>query len=243
MCKVEDLFYKPDEGKAIEGYLGEEAKEECKILFVLREPHEDNPDGFWFNEKVVNPKPQEERQGQRYFKSFGTLAYKLLGGKDDSPCDCKLEEALRHCAYINIYPFSGESNASNQYYCALAALKRAESVSNEPIVLEELDKKNYERIAMNRLQIIQNMDWKILVTVCGVFEAITNREAKDCPKGITVGYKSGKQPDKEFRFAYYNNDCNKRIVSFYHPSHPCSCNVENEYLNIPCCLKLSVLDC
>lgn len=244
MCDVKELFYSLDGKDPIEGYLGD--SNECEILFVLREPHEESVNGFWFNKKVVNPETQEERQGQKYFKSLGTLAYKLLGGKDDSPCDCKLEAALRKCAYINIYPFSGENRASYHYNETLKKMKefvRDKTSPSDSDVYKESDdiKDCHKRIAMNRLQIIQTMDWKILVTVCGAFEAITNRNANDCCEGIKVGYKSGKKPDKVFRVASYNNACNKRIVSFYHPSHPCACNVEN--LTIPEWLKLSVLDC
>lgn len=244
MYNVNDLFYKPEgKDKHIEGYLGD--SNECEILFVLREPHEDNQQEFWFKNAIDKEPKERDQYEKKYILSLGTLAYKLLGGNDDSPCVCKLEEALRKCAYINIYPFSGESSSSIHYDNTLVALKDVctEEIMKGPVVLKESDRKNhcYRRIAANRLQIIQNLNWKILVTVCGAFETITNLRPNDCPVGITVGYKSGKKPDKEFRIAHYN-DSARRIVSFYHPSHSCACNVENKYLNIPDCLILSNLD-
>ncbi len=236
MKDINELFARyMDKDIPIEGYLGDG---ECEILFVLREPHTESADIFWLKDKVVNPENKSLRQGKRYLKSLGTLAYRILGGQDDSPDDRQLSEALRKCAFINIYPFSGGNTASSDYNNTLMRL--AELNKNEPqngsaalSLNDKTDKTDYCKIAKNRLQIMKELKWKRLVTVCGVFEAITGKKANECSIGIQVEYKNPSKGPKEFRTAYPEHFNKRPVLSFYHPSHPCSCNIEKRLLCIP----------
>ena len=79
MCNVEDLFYRPDGKTAIEGYLGK--PEECEILFVLKEPNDSTPQGFWFKEVLEKDENEWGKYEAQYFHVLGTMAYRLLGGK------------------------------------------------------------------------------------------------------------------------------------------------------------------
>lgn len=79
--------------------------------------------------------------------------------------------------------------------------------------LSASDKEKYGSIAMNRIQIIKNIQCEYVVTVCGAFEAIVglgpSKCIKTCYEGITL-----EKYNKIFRvWRKYE----KTIVSYYHP--------------------------
>lgn len=163
MCNLDNLFCKVGD-KFIEGYLGEEAKKDCKILFVLKEPHEPNADGFWFKEKVVY-KDCDKLEGaeKQYFRILGITAKKLIGTPSDS-----LGEVLKRCAFINIYPFSGEATASSKFKNVAKLLKNSCPQKSLAISCNSCP----EEIACNRKAIIFGGKWEYVVTVKDVFEKL-----------------------------------------------------------------------
>ena len=70
----------------IEGLLGE-GTYMPKVLFLLREPHEEKAETFWFKEDVVQVKndlsstKKTNGTGTRYYNIFSILAGKLLRSK------------------------------------------------------------------------------------------------------------------------------------------------------------------
>jgi hypothetical protein len=86
-----------------EGYIGDEKK--ADILFILREPHGQKLEKFWFKADVVYGD-----MGKKYLNILGTLAQKLF---NDETTDKKT--LLKNCAYINLFPFCGGATASKKY--------------------------------------------------------------------------------------------------------------------------------
>lgn len=93
-----------------EGIIGN-GKYPAEVLFILREPHEENNRGyFWFRNDVYD----KEKFHNRYYKVLSLLADLLILGNETS------HEKLGKCAYLNIYPMSGEATASKTYQELLA---------------------------------------------------------------------------------------------------------------------------
>ena len=199
MCDVSELFYKVD-GKEVEGYLGK--PEECEILFVLKEPNDSNPQGFWFKNNVVD-KCEVEREGQKYYKSLGSLAYMLLDISNEHSED--LTEALRKCAYININYKNGGPKASIDYKRTLNYLH---------FLNRKQDKKwwkvypDYQKRAEEILEIIKRIKCKYIVTTWDIFNALVGEKLdtqKDHHEGIVT-------KNRIFRIAAFNE--HKYILSF-----------------------------
>ena len=206
MSDVSDLFCVNDTGTPIEGYLSD--NEACEVLFVLREPNTkgyNNTTGeFWMRSVVSGEK---RYLGEKYVNTLGTVAALLLG--EDLTESGKIK-ALKRCAYINVYPFSGKGRAGERYYKTLEQLAALQSEADFTDVrrLNSInDQREYRIIAENRIEIINRMPCKYVVTVCGAFEAIVGKKAEECCYGIIA-------PKKKFRIAEKND---KKIVAYYHP--------------------------
>lgn len=204
MCDVNSLFYRPEGNEdPIEGYLSDEAKADCKILFVLREPHDDNPREFWFRESVVNIK-DGKRKGTKYFNSLGSVAYRLLGGKKD-PEEKDLEKALKQCAYINIHPECGKERTGEVF--DLIVREIAIKSGNKKRRGKEPDDSIKDR-AKNRIELLGAINCSHIVTTVEIFNALVGVKKKTGEPhsiGITHG-------QKEFRIASYRH---KTIMSFF----------------------------
>lgn len=219
MCDVNDLFYKvmDTEGKtvAIEGYLGK--PEECEILFVLKEPntggYEKQSKEFWMQSVISDsPVPKSEQ----YLRTLGIIAANLLEiMPEKEQIDEFYKNVLKHCAYINIYPFSGLGSEGKYYKKVKASLKRQEVrnlIHTGPCYLPEYEKTPCEEsyfnaIACNRLQIIKSFNCKYVVTVCGAFEAIIGKRTNESDIGIII-------EKKEFRV---DKAFDKIFAAYYHP--------------------------
>jgi len=95
------LYYTPER----EGYLGISELGRAEVLFILREPNDNNNENkFWFKNDVYQPKIEN-----KYYRLLSLLADILLHGKDS------FHDKLGKCAYINLYPLSGESSVSKKY--------------------------------------------------------------------------------------------------------------------------------
>lgn len=215
---VEKLFYRPERKKgAIEGYLGN--PEDCEILFVLKEPntggYETLSKEFWMK-RVIGPDDVE--LSDAYINVLGTIAIRLLNpdqGEKSEFTKAYLKEALSKCAYINIYPFSGLGTEGERYKKTLKEMKKISKQADDfPLCqLSASDKEKYGSIAMNRIQIIKNIQCEYVVTVCGVFEAIVGMGPSKCIKTCYEGIALEKY-NKIFRvWRKYE----KTIVSYYHP--------------------------
>jgi hypothetical protein len=207
MCNLDNLFCKVGD-KFIEGYLSDEAKKDCKILFVLREPHATAKDttGFWIYE-VVN---DSRTDGKRYVNVLGMLAAKLLKEPQEEQEDelKYYKRMLKKCAFINLYPFSGDNKKSKNYTETLYALKDAEK---KPEVLKrEVDEEKYCKIAGNRLEIINELKPRYIVTACDIFDAFKDKLGTAPQKGLR--YK-----DKQFNAIDMDNET--KVLAFYHPSY------------------------
>jgi len=98
-----------------EGYLGD--NEQVKVLFIMCEPSsggEEVKEGkFWFFDVInQNQRIKWKKREARYFDVLGRIACLLLSEDDKF-------EALKQCAYVNLYPKKGEGHKSACYYCQL----------------------------------------------------------------------------------------------------------------------------
>ena len=211
MCNVEDLFYKPDGKPAIEGYLGDEAKEDCKILFVLREPNSggyDKPSKvFWMRDVV---KGEDMPRSSRYWHVLGTLASKLIG-----PCICNTKnkceylEPLKHCAFINLYPCSGSGSKGDKFNLTLEALRNIAHSEEPPRSLQE-----YKTLAQNRYDIISRISARYIVTTPEIFNALVGEKTNDGSEHAD-GFKL--DDNHIFKKAVISK---KMMLSYYHPCYP-----------------------
>lgn len=227
-------FYKVD-GEYIEGFLGDNNK--ADILFILREPNTNKKitKEFWFKNVVEGKNPDYEEwisqsrnskdvknnikrdkiARKKYLNVYEKLALKLLDNKDN------INSVLKKCAYMNLYPFSGEGKASDNYKNALKAFK-GNIESSEKICINNI---KYRELISNRKSIIEKLisehDCKYIVTTYDIFDAFMNRYNIDNKKIKTI-----KTEKKDFRYFDYKNT---RIFEFYHPAASFSYNILDSF--------------
>ena len=193
---LEQFFYHYN-GRPIEGFIGN--PNECKILFILKEPDTGSAEEFWFKKGV----DQCGKGAKRYFHILGKIAAKILDRSGDLDNDDFLQSVLKECAYINLYPIKGETSASDDYKIVLELLENTES---DPI---EINKKcNHNEIASNRKYLIENINCDYIVTVWDIFDKIIKEESRS--NGIKYDGKWFKKGEFSGKPVYY----------FYHPSYP-----------------------
>ena len=89
---LKELFYKCDSSsEKLEGYLDNE-NPQAEVLFILKEPHSENHDEFWFRNVVRNETGYRAGAVKRYYKILGSIAC-LLTGKSSK------DIALKMCVY------------------------------------------------------------------------------------------------------------------------------------------------
>lgn len=202
-----DLFYNKN-GKAIEGFLGDENK--CEILFILREPNSNGkePDNFWLknalngdciiNEDATDKeKSQAKRSATKYINVLGKL-YNVINATETNRED--MITNLKNCCYINLHPYFGKSAATNTYKQMLKEFNDYKKSKNEKF-------KN----AQNRWEIIdmliEKYGCKHIVTLMDIFSAIRPEIIID--KKLICGY-------KRFRIGMYKT---AEVYEFYHPAY------------------------
>ena len=218
MCNVEDLFYRPDGKTAIEGYLGDEAKEGCKILFVLREPnsggYNEASGEFWMHRVATGEKL---KHSSYYRQVLGTLAIKLccpdFCKEPFEPTDECLCQALRNCAYINLYPFSGAGRKGERFELTNNELTLIKSDCSFAEQLSAQDIKKYEKIALNRYCIMSRMICDYIITTPEIFIALVGGKKADASPHDT-GFKLGN--GISFCAAEFKG---KTLLSYYHPRY------------------------
>lgn len=205
MNKIE---FASNNGKAIEGFLGDEKK--CEILFILREPNSsgESPTDFWFRNVldgkcVINDSaPKQEvakakRIATKYINVLGRLQ-NIITKKNEINTECLITN-LKRCCYINLHPHCGESRASEKYANMLKNFKNKS-----------------ESGAKDRWDIIDGLidkyECKHIVTVPDIFSAFcpTENELSKCV--LNYG-------DKEFKIGEYRK---AMVYEFYHPSYSIS---------------------
>lgn len=210
----------------IEGLLGE-GTYMPKVLFLLREPHEEKAETFWFKEDVVQVKndlsstKKTNGTGTRYYNIFSILAGKLLKVEDEK----KQEELLRECAYMNLRPDGGEGKRSEKYYQVLEEFKKVSLGNGEgnTLVLEEIDWSRTEtarRVAQNRIQIIQNAiagGVDCIVTTPDIYDALRGILEKNGEVQGEKKYKLG-EIKKMYRYCRIGEGGKTTLLSFPHPS-------------------------
>lgn len=196
-------FYEID-GKPIEGFLGDEEK--ADILFVLREPNTNGKltKSFWFKNAAFDIgydecDAKDKRARTKYKKVLGKFA-------------TGFEKEIKNCAYINLYPFSGEGSKSKLYKNALKELQ--DKSINKEYQCQVV--KDYKELIDNRLEVIKKCGCKNVVTTSDIFYALKRYYEKD--KGIekdfngTYKYKNDRVFNS-FKFEGIN------YIEFYHPSY------------------------
>lgn len=214
---MNDIHFTKVGGKLIEGYLGD--NKEAEILFILKEPNTKNveeDDGFWFK-KVISDE-NRTANGKRYFNILGSLAEKLL------KCNESKTELLKKCAYINLYPFSGENRQSNNYEEVLKALnnhlKNGDQITNKTIS----ESSAYNDIAENRIslinQIIMSGKTKYIVTVREIYNILSKLPSPcDNAKNHYLQLEYGRKHKTTKSFACHTLKNDLMLCEFWHPSY------------------------
>ena len=149
------LFIKDQNGNLLEGPLSATTT----LLIVLKEPntgkqsHTDDLNCFWLKDIVIKKdKGIKKTGGTRFYKVLGAFAKAILNEQDH-------QDALKQCAYINLYPFKGGSVAegdeqAQKSYCDIMKDWR-ENILSEPAGPICFKSSNVE-ILRNRLAIIKS---------------------------------------------------------------------------------------
>lgn len=215
--------------KNIEGYLDKDSNE-AKILFLLKEPNAPKGvrdcDGFWFKKCVDSVTGNEKcdpfessdstskrarttnrRARTRYVNVLAAIAGKIL---NISVKDFK--NIFKHCAYINLYPFSGNGSESVKFKDTLNALNRLgfTDLFDSNIIVPQKD--DYDSIAQNRVQIIQKLihcgECKYVITTRNIYRALSRVLNSD---------NEGKWlKEKQLRYFEYKGAL---ICEFWHPAY------------------------
>lgn len=222
--EVNDNYFIKIEDEYIEGHLGK--AEDTRLLIVLKDPNSNDEainQLFWMKDCVLTRKT-----GSRYYHVLGALARFIL--KTDNK-----KSALEQCAYINLYPFSGKSSAKNSKYSAVFSqlknikypVTNAEKLTIDDAIKEDLavndliDKypKELQKIAANRLKIIENMldqGCSVLTVKEIYYELIKHFDLKETP---VTGKKEGGICEYNY-FTYNNGEKDAKVYWYQHPSFP-----------------------
>ena len=213
---VKDLFVRNENGDVIEGYLGDD--KQAEILFLLREPNSGGKgaDNFWFYDAIRNNidfdkihNPRERRTAKiaqtKYINVLRKLSQLVLKeGKEK-------EELLRQCAYINLYPFSGEREQSKDYVDTLDMLMHFKYNDQKIETMKIAKDSPKENIISNRLKILESIGCNYIITTGDIFKALRSSGwLKDIEEGSGFKYKNNKTFDKARIFGV-------EIYEFYHP--------------------------
>lgn len=205
----------------LEGLLGE-GNYKPELLFILREPHCDNQTEFWFREYVVKKAYSElKRAEKRYFNILLALSQKVFAtGEDD-------EFALKRCAYMNLYPFHGGKNRSEEYKSILKAMDAMKNVSLGECAsaIIDIDKNcTADVIAKHRIGIIQRAidnGVKNIITTEDIYDVIKNiwnvRDQDQKDYSLKYNYNNGER-NKTFHVCSLGENNETRLISFWHPS-------------------------
>lgn len=202
------------DGSVIEGFLGE--RNEARVLFLLREPDDPDAQIFWMR-KVLDDERFRRGRGPKYADTLSALARHLLGCPD----------AIRRCAYINLYAAGGESSASRMYGLTYRAF-RGETLSASPA-----DKAAAETRAAQVKGLLRDFvtsGTEHIVTVGSIYQllrgmpgtrVIRAEEDYDPSEKLTLRYRRKGIHEKTFRRC----ECEMlgrrvNLHEFWHPSYP-----------------------
>lgn len=199
-------FYKYN-GNVIEGYIGDDIKslDKVRLVFILREPNSGNneADTFWFKNTVESAEKEErlDRYQNVYYNKLGKIACLLLNKGDD------IQNALKQCAYINLYPVKGGKEASEQYQKVFNAFKKKD-FSND--------------FANSRWNIINNLPNGCKILTLGEIFGAISKKAKNEQSLIEnangIGYlyieRNGIQKRNSIRFLLITEKGNLKYIRF-----------------------------
>jgi hypothetical protein len=209
-------FARGRDGAPIEGFLGD--RQEAKVLFILREPNnKDQPaQGFWLR-KVLDDASYRRGMGPKYADTVCALARYLLGAPD----------AIRSCAYINLYAACGEGTASELFYLTYRAYRgeRIDAPAEIRIAAEE------RAAAVKGLirDFILYADTTHIVTVNTIYDLLRNtppiqvirpEDTYADSEKLTLSYRRNGPHNKTFRLCrceMYGREVT--LHEFWHPSY------------------------
>ena len=218
----ENGFYKHN-GNVIEGFIDDSIKslDEVRLVFILKEPNSGGKpaDKFWFKEIV-----EQNKSSNSYYSKLGKIACLLLNKGDD------IQNALKQCAYINLYPVKGGKEASEQYQNVFNAFKNKDC--NDDC------NGDIKKIVDSRWNIINNLpDGCKILTLGEVFGAISKNEQSLIENANGIGYlyieRNGILKKKFDSFSFNNGKGDIEVYSIYHPQARGrnSFKAENIFLN------------
>lgn len=186
-------FHKDKEGKYTEGFLDKEKFN--GVVFLLKEPNSrgEPANDFWFK-KVIHNEDNfiskltkiEDKIAATKYPNYFKKCLRQIGLND---------EELKYCVYMNIYPYSGEEQAS----------------------------RNYQKFLMNfdekseRWKVIENLRPEVIFTCKDIYnriKTVLNISVSDEKNGIKY---------KDKTLSYFETKIGNtitRIYAIYHPTAP-----------------------
>lgn len=193
-----------------------------EVLFLMREPNSKNATYFWFKKDVVQRRygtsadKKQKPVGARYFNTLSALAKKMLQTED--------EFVLQRCAYMNLYPYRGESRQSQEYKDTLSAFRNVENKVEGMNFGDMSKEQDTSIVAVHRAHVIQNAidkGVKNILTTPDIFDAIINiqnKKIEECQQYILKYNWKGEPRDYRFHICYLGENNQTRLISFWHPS-------------------------
>lgn len=223
MNSIDDYTLKSSDNAKIEGALSNEYT--SKMLIVLKEPHSDDDQIFWFYNVVNNLNDKSGKNarrgtGKRFFNILGSMACSILKDETDK------EIALKNCAYINLYPYDGkavsEYNKSGYSltYNAINAKRNEKNLTkNQNEKISEWNNQkgcDINRIAEKRIALFDHLKEcgiKYILTVPEIFNLLCNGNTTE--RFLTVEYGKNKNI-QDFDQCTLSNGVT--VFEFWHPS-------------------------
>jgi len=202
-------FARARDGAPIEGFLGD--CREAKVLFILREPDSADQQEFWFR-KVLDDAQYRRGRAPKYADTLSALARYLLGDPD----------AIRSCAYINLYAASGGGSASKLYRQTYRAYQGMTVASDEAVRRAAQVKELIRDFILSGTQhIVTVNDIYDLLRSAPPAKVIRAEDAFADSEKLTIAYRYSKRAPKTFRLCrceIYGRSVT--LHEFWHPAYP-----------------------
>lgn len=223
MSNLEEYFFKSDDGQALEGYLSDDKCAE--LLIILKEPHSDDNPYFWFYNVVNNLNDIRSKPGgRRFFNILGSLVCGILGETKND--EATKENALKRCAFINLYPYDGKAVAEHNksgYSLTYSVMNNLTVTDNKIEEWEKVKGINISSVADRRTELFKHLsesNIKYILTVPEIFAMLSKAENKDKKTFIAINYKnSGKEKTRKFNQDQYRLSDKITVFEFWHPSY------------------------
>ena len=247
MRNLDSFFFKSElTNEIIEGYLDRD-NPRSEVLFIMKEPHNENQPDFWFYHVLRRDSNQYgdymKGNAKRFYQILGSLACVLTGEFDTS--DNAKDRALKKCAFINLYPFSGASTVKGKNGVTENGYLRTKDCINDYLVNGEITIEKSDlviEVAKSRIELIscsKDFGIRFIVTVSDLFWILSRNYHGDLIDKNYLSVKTGKGSKARYRdFCLAELDNGIKILEFWHPSYT---RINYENLNEAIMQRINIL--